>query len=104
MKDSFICKNCGEVVPEKAPGTQNRNHCPHCLYSRHVDIDRGDRKSRCGGMMKPIGIVTRDDGEQLIVHQCQGCGNIMKNRVAGDDNEELIAHLSKSGVGDRLVK
>ena len=102
-KRNFTCKHCGERVPEAAPGTRNRNHCPHCLYSRHVDITRGDRKSQCGGMMKPIGIVERKDGEQLIVHQCQGCGCISKNRIAGDDNETLIANLAKTGVGDRLV-
>lgn len=53
--------------------------------------------------MKPVGIVIRDDGERLIVHQCQGCGFVSKNRVAGDDDDELIENLLRSGVGDRLV-
>lgn len=87
----------------EAPGTQNRNHCPYCLYSKHVDIVRGDRKSACGGMMKPIGIVKRDNGEQLIVHQCRGCGFVSKNRVAGDDDDQLIADLVQHGIGGRLV-
>jgi DNA-directed RNA polymerase subunit RPC12/RpoP len=103
MKSSFICKHCGKEVAREAPGTRNRNHCPYCLYSRHVDVSRGDRRSKCGGMMKPVGIVSRPDGEKLIVHQCQGCGFISKNRVAGDDNEEIIEDLLKRGVGDRLV-
>lgn len=99
----FTCKHCGEAVSLEAPGTRNRNHCPFCLYSRHVDISRGDRKSDCGGMMKPIGVVEREDGEDLIVHQCRGCGFISKNRVAGDDNEDLIRSLKERGVGDRLM-
>ncbi len=100
---SFMCRNCGFEVSLDAPGTKNRNHCPVCLYSRHVDVKRGDRKSKCGGMMKPIGVTRRDDGEAVIVHQCQSCGFISKNRVAGDDNDDLIEKLEKTGVGDRLV-
>ena len=99
----FACKNCGEKVSIEAPGTQNRNHCPFCLYSRHVDITRGDRQSECSGMMKPVGVVERKDGEQLIIHQCQGCGFVSKNRIAGDDNDELLKSLSENGVGDRLL-
>lgn len=99
----FICRHCGEKVELNAPGTKNRNHCPYCLYSRHVDIVRGDRKSKCGGMMKPVGTVKRKDGELLIVHQCQSCGYICKNRIAGDDNEEILDSLTKSGVGELLV-
>lgn len=103
MAKTFTCKNCGSTVSLSAPGTRNRNHCPICLYSRHVDVTRGDRKSECKGMMKPIGAVKRDDGEVLIVHQCRGCGFISKNRVAGDDDDKLIEDLLKNGVGDRLV-
>ncbi len=100
---TFICKNCGEEVSLEAPGTRHRNHCPYCLYSRHVDIKIGDRKSKCRGMMKPIGIVRRDDGERLVVHQCQGCGFVSKNRIAGDDDDELLIELEEKGVGDRLL-
>ncbi len=99
----FVCKNCGKQVSEEAPGTHHRNHCPYCLYSRHVDVVQGDRRSKCKGMMKPIGIVYRKNGEELIVHQCQSCGYISKNRVAGDDCEKLIEELKKSGVGNKLV-
>lgn len=54
-------------------------------------------------MMKPVGVVIRKDGEMLLVHQCQGCGYVSKNRIAGDDNEELLRALAKSGVGELLV-
>ena len=102
-KGFFICKNCGKKVLLRAPGTRNRNHCPYCLFSKHVDVTIGDRKSECGGMMKPIGVIRRQDREMLIVYQCQGCGYVSKNRVAGDDNEELLKVLAEKGVGDRLL-
>lgn len=53
--------------------------------------------------MKPIGVVRRDDGEMLVVHQCQGCGHISKNRVAGDDDDARLQSLAIQGVGRKLV-
>lgn len=105
MKPSerFICKHCGAEVSEKVPGSRHRNHCPKCLYSRHVDISIGDRKSKCKGMMKPVGIVARENGEELIVHQCQGCGFVSKNRVAGDDDEIVVSKLRENGIGGKLI-
>jgi hypothetical protein len=54
--------------------------------------------------MKPIEVVLKDreinpftnreSGEVMIVHQCMGCGKIQANRIAGDDNAELIYELS----------
>lgn len=103
-KLGFSCKRCGEFVTYDAPGTHNRNHCPNCLFSRHVDIVRGDRKSKCGGMMKPIGVTYRKNGEELVIHQCQGCFTISKNRIAGDDNEEILKNLREHNVGLKLLK
>ena len=48
MKDeSFVCENCGFNV-EKLNYTA-RDHCPNCLYSKHVDINPGDRENNCQG-------------------------------------------------------
>jgi hypothetical protein len=75
-------------------GGKNRNHCPYCLYSRHVDgRTPGDRTSDCGGSMKPIGTFTRPKGEQVIVHQCLSCGFERYNRVAADDDFEMVLRL-----------
>ena len=55
MKDeSFVCENCGKMV-DKLNYTA-RDHCPYCLYSKHVDIMPGDRLNTCLGLLKPIGI------------------------------------------------
>ena len=48
--ENFVCENCGYEVA----GTGYTNHCPKCLWSKHVDIHPGDRSAACGGMMEPI--------------------------------------------------
>lgn len=40
--ESFICEHCHKKV-EKL-GYTSRDHCPYCLYSKHVDITPGDRE------------------------------------------------------------
>ena len=94
-KSSFICRNCQKEVYYQAPGTKNRNHCPYCLFSLHVDDEIGDRGSNCRGLMAPIAKMYKSDGEEVLVHKCEQCGEIRKNRVAGDDNFELLAQLKE---------
>lgn len=94
MKKNFECKNCGNRVSYKAWGTKNRNHCPYCLFSLHVDKEIGDRKSKCCGLMKPIGRFCKPDGEEMLIHECNVCGLIRKNRVAGDDNFDEVEKLA----------
>jgi hypothetical protein len=84
---TFRCRHCKTLVGVPISGGKHRNHCPLCLYSRHVDARRpGDRQSTCRSMMKPIGLFTRRSGEQVLVHECLGCGVMRHNRVAADDN------------------
>ena len=43
--NSFVCENCNMIVsPLKYT---SRDHCPYCLYSKHVDINPGDRLNKC---------------------------------------------------------
>ena len=92
--EDFRCKHCRAEVPGTAIGTRQRNHCPICLYSLHVDESIGDRKSNCLGSMKPTGLTTKKDGEIMIVHKCEKCGKISNNRIAGDDNTDTILALA----------
>jgi hypothetical protein len=56
INENFICENCGFEVTKHPEGSA-RNHCPNCLYSKHLDQDfPGDRASDCGGIMQPVGI------------------------------------------------
>jgi DNA-directed RNA polymerase subunit RPC12/RpoP len=89
------CVRCGRIVPCDAPGTRNRNHCPHCLYSLHVDICVGDRRSGCGGLMEPIAIWVRADGESSLIHRCERCGKVNSNRITGDDDDAMVKELAR---------
>ena len=72
-------------------GGRHRNHCPTCLHSRHVDgRTPGDRASECGGTMAPVGLFARPNGEQAIVHRCLACGFERHNRIAADDDFDLV--------------
>ena len=87
--ENFICENCGEDVV----GTGYTNHCPKCLYSKHVDLEvPGDRASTCHGLMKPVGVVVKADAKTLT-HQCLKCGKEMKNQASEDDNFEEMLKL-----------
>jgi hypothetical protein len=92
---SFRCRHCGLDVSTHAPGTAHRNHCPNCLWSRHLDHDSpGDRAAECGSSMEPIAISVRGDGEWVIVHRCTGCDDLNLNRTAGDDNPLILFRLA----------
>ena len=97
----FICANCGkEVLPL---GKTSRNHCPFCLYSLHLDINPGDRASECGGKLVPIGALPDPKKGYIIVHQCEKCGEVRRNKAAHDasvqpDNINLIIKLTSRGV------
>ena len=90
----FTCIHCKSHVPTQSYGTRHRNHCPHCLWSRHVDEETGDRRSPCTQPMKPIGIAIRDDGEWSLIHRCTGCHTLRTNRIAGDDHELSLLSLA----------
>ena len=91
---AFKCGHCKQFIGAPISGGRHRNHCPNCLYSRHVDDTMpGDRKSDCHALMAPVGILTRRNGEQVIIHQCLGCGKEDPNRIAADDNPLLLMRL-----------
>ncbi len=92
--ETFICSNCGTAVSPPVYGGEHRNHCPHCLYSLHVDLKKGDRRCGCRGLMEPISIWCRPSGEWSVIHRCIKCGFIRLNRIAGDDNDAMLLKLA----------
>lgn len=98
---AFKCGHCRQFIGAPIAGGRQRNHCPNCLYSRHVDDTMpGDRKSTCGSMMKPVGLMSRRNGEQVLIHQCLGCGKQDPNRIAADDNPALLETIPVvAGIG-----
>ncbi len=105
--EKFICDNCGkEVDSSQLTGTKQRNHCPFCLYSKHVDLNfSGDRKANCDGKMKPIALTFKEEGmnkygqkkqgELMLIHACFKCGKISVNRIAADDNPDQLLSVFK---------
>ncbi|MCL5411709.1 MAG: RNHCP domain-containing protein [Patescibacteria group bacterium] len=93
FNQQFNCYHCKREVTPVRYGGHHRNHCPYCLYSLHIDTDRPDRKGNCFGLMKPIGRYSRRTGEYVIAHRCRRCGFERYNRIAGDDNFELVTGL-----------
>jgi RNHCP domain len=93
-ENTFKCKQCRRFIGALPSGGHHRNHCPFCLYSLHVDDRRtGDRQSTCRSRMQPIGSFQRRNGEHVLVHQCLGCGFERFNRIAADDDFELVLSL-----------
>ncbi len=86
--EDFDCAHCGAVVH----GNGYTNHCPNCLWSRHVDNNPGDRAATCHGMMPPISAQPESD-HFIITHKCEKCGKIKRQRTTDADNMDAIIAL-----------
>jgi hypothetical protein len=110
--DGFRCISCGLYVIRNPvfSGVVNRNHCPYCLWSRHVDWKAaGDRMSACKGKMKPVGLTQKrctkkyqtGHGELMLIHACESCGHLSINRISADDlANEIYAVFENSWTLD----
>jgi len=86
--EDFVCEHCACEVT----GTGYTNHCPECLYSKHVDVFPGDRSEACGGLMAPIAY-EKKQGEERLIQECLRCGRVWKNRIQKEDNFEALLAL-----------
>lgn len=93
IDEDFICEECGMNVKEL--GYTARDHCPHCLYSKHVDINPGDRQNECKGLLEPIAI-EKYNNTYKIIYRCKRCRQTHKNIMAKDDDMNLIIELSNN--------
>jgi Zn finger protein HypA/HybF involved in hydrogenase expression len=91
LDEGFICEHCQKEV--KPLGYTSRDHCPYCLYSKHVDINPGDRENTCRGLLKPIEIEKFKDTYK-IVYKCEKCNQLHKNIIAKDDDMDMIIKIS----------
>lgn len=92
IDEAFTCENCGEKI--EPLGYTCRDHCSHCLYSKHVDINPGDREEECHGLLEPIRVELDSKKGYVIIYRCKKCGAIRKNKAANDDNMDLIIQLT----------
>ncbi len=88
-KENFVCEKCGA----KVEGNGYTNHCPECLWSKHVDVFPGDRAGDCGGMMEPVRIEKKGK-EYNIIHKCRTCGIEKPNKAVPEDNFQMIVQIS----------
>lgn len=91
--EDFTCEHCGAPVV----GTGYTNHCPHCLWSKHVDINPGDRSAGCLGLMEPI----RIEGTAArfrIVHRCTRCVLERRNDVAANDEPDALVAIAQKAA------
>lgn len=92
----FVCVHCAAAVPPAGYG-RYRNHCPVCLWSRHVDDRPGDRASDCGAAMAPLGLIDKSGKGWQILHECAACGHRHPTRVIRDgaapDDLDLLLEL-----------
>lgn len=84
---AFTCENCNINILPLTNGSF-RNHCPFCLFSKHLDNKPGDRSSNCKGLMRPIEMDYSGKKGFQIVHECKKCGKKQKNKVAKDTIQE----------------
>ncbi|MCL5257733.1 MAG: RNHCP domain-containing protein [Patescibacteria group bacterium] len=88
-RENFQCEQCQIIVG----GNGYTNHCPNCLWSKHVDINPGDRKAKCGGLMKPIGLDWKNK-TYIIVHHCLNCGLKKRNKISKNDKIDRIIQIT----------
>ena len=98
--EDFACERCGAFVK----GDGYTNHCAKCLWSKHVDINPGDRANACGGLMKPV----RTEGtvaKYFIIHECVRCGAETRTIFGkGDNIEALLETARKAAAGDSIAQ
>lgn len=99
-KENFVCEHCGVQVL----GTGYTNHCPECFYSKHVDINPGDRANVCGGLMAPIAVRPYRHGWR-IMNKCLKCGLTHENKTSNTDNiERLVDVVKKINLNFRVTQ
>lgn len=93
INESFTCENCWKEIT-KHPEWSARNHCPYCLYSKHLDdIFPWDRASNCYALMHPIWIDYKKNKWWMIKHKCIKCNKEILNKVSPDD--DLLTFIKK---------
>ncbi|MDO8481569.1 MAG: RNHCP domain-containing protein [bacterium] len=97
--EDFVCEHCGTHTE----GDGYTNHCRNCLWSKHVDVNPGDRTAVCGGMMKPVRI-EGSASAYFIIHECVRCGKTGRNIIDKMDNIETVLSIAKDAAEGKVSK
>jgi hypothetical protein len=97
-KTNFTCEHCGRDVPwARFEGQRRpRDHCPFCLWSKHVSTDIGGQAGYppCGAMMRGT-----DLGSGEAVWRCLGCGFMMR----GYTDDYLLSGVLNDALGSAAM-
>jgi hypothetical protein len=84
----------------KVPGTASAWHLAQIWNLTGMDLlAAGDRLSACQAPMRPLGLTLKKShkkysragsGELMLVHVCTDCGKVAINRIAADDDVEML--------------
>jgi rubrerythrin len=89
--ENFVCDHCGATVK----GNGYTDHCPICLWGKHVDINPGDRAADCRGLMKLIRTEMNKE-KYLLYYTCKKCGyNFRVKSMPDDDLDTIIRFMNK---------
>jgi predicted RNA-binding Zn-ribbon protein involved in translation (DUF1610 family) len=91
--EDFVCASCGRLVQ----GDGYTNHCPRCLWSKHVDVHPGDRAASCEGLMEPVAVILTTS-QRDVLHRCTACGLTRRNQLGEVEDEELVRELAGRAV------
>ncbi|MGZ9224101.1 MAG: RNHCP domain-containing protein [Anaerolineales bacterium] len=106
----FRCAHCHAIVScaHLISAVNNRNHCPYCLWSCHLDLYvAGDRLCACKAPMKPMGLTMKKGrnkyqrearGELMLIHGCIECKTLSINRIAADDDAETVISVFQESL------
>ena len=83
--EDFTCEVCGAQVS----GNGFTDHCPKCLWGKHVDVNPGDRAAKCGGLLRPMS-TEHDRNSFFIDYRCEKCKVKKRFHASKEDDEELL--------------
>jgi hypothetical protein len=95
--EDFVCGHCKAAVA----GDGYTNHCPRCLWSRHVDVNPGDRAAECGGAMRPVAVAPARGGWS-VAHVCESCGAKRRCKSAVADDRETLLAVARAAAQARV--
>ena len=89
-KEDFECEVCGARIK----GDGYTDHCPVCLWGKHVD-DKipGDRAAECQGLLEPTSAIYQK-GRFKINYKCQKCRHEFAVREDKNDSRERLLELA----------
>lgn len=86
--ENFTCEKCGAEVY----GNGYTDHCPVCLWGKHMDVNPGDRAADCGGQMEPVRVYKKSS-TYIIEYICKKCGHKFRVKSARDDDFDALIKL-----------